>query len=180
VHRDLIGVAQPVGDDGRAARVDAHDEAVVAAAPVAQRARLQPGADGDPEAAGAVLDHEVGGRQVHAVRLLQPGPHLPVALQMEHPAVVLAQVRQQEAAVGPQRDAVGSQRDAVRPGARIERLAAVGPQMGHAAAPVGAEQIARGRGQHTLGPHQTVSDEAQRLQRGSGLGRRQGIRRRVH
>ena len=56
-----------------------HDEAVVAAAPVAEGARLAPRADGDPGAAGTVLHDEVGGRQVEPVHLQQPGPHLAVA-----------------------------------------------------------------------------------------------------
>lgn len=83
---------------------------------------------------------------------------------MEHAAFFSAQVGEQEAAIALQSDAVGLESKPVWAVPGIQRLCAVGPQVGHAAAPVSGAQISCGSGQRSLGTHQTAADRAQILQ----------------
>jgi hypothetical protein len=157
----LVGVAQSVGHDGRAACIHTDDEAVVARSVITQRTRYGKRADGDPEAALHLLDDEVRGRQIHSFDALQLGFDPAAALQAEHGAFFGTEVRDEAAAVARQGYAVGLEPQSVGPRPGVEQLAAVGTDMGDAPAPVGAVHIVRRAGQHALGPHEPMGDEAQ-------------------
>ena len=164
VERDLVGITEPIGDDARAALVKQNDKAVGHAGAIAERTRLQAGAYGKPDAPARVFEHKIRRRQWDAVHAFEQRRHPAVARQVEQSARLLAQVGKQEGAVAPQRDAVGSHGAAVRRHAAIKSLRAIGTDMRHTAAPVGAEYIAARGAQHTLGTVQSAAAKAHIVQ----------------
>jgi hypothetical protein len=80
VHGHFVGVAQPFsGDESPPVRPHTDDEAVVAAAPIAQRPRHQPRADRDPGVAIPILHHVVRRWQRLPTHGQQPRGHAAVA-----------------------------------------------------------------------------------------------------
>ena len=165
VHLALVGVAEAVGGDPGAARVDEDHEAVVDVRPVAEVTGLAQRADRDPRARARVEVHEVHRGQGDAVDLREERRLAPVARDAPHPAR-RQQARAQEVALRCEREAVGRHpwlAVAEEVGARAVRR---DPR--HASSEVRGEHRAVGAAGHALGPHHLAPESTDGVE-GQGL-----------
>ncbi len=153
IRPDLIGVAQPVGDNARPGLIDQDDEPVRNVGPPGLMARNVSRTDRDPNAILRVHGDEVGRRDRNAVHFRKKWLEESRPVQPPDPAIV-AQVGNQERPTALQGNPVRAKIEGWR--ARAPRLSgAVRPHDRDAARPFRHEDIAGARRHHAFRPLET-------------------------